>query len=113
MSDRLYLLQRHGVITKFVARQPIQLTESDLLDQFPDIPDDCDDIVAWLNENKPAALTEFFDQLAEDGYLDTVEDPKGKAYEQWDKVATIMEDDGNAWRYCFDPVPIDALIDEQ
>ena len=99
MSERYYLIERHGVITKFVAQQPVQLSETELRKHFK-IPDDCDNVVQYLNEHQSWELTNFFDQFSD---LDVEEDPKGKAYVEWDSEATIVEDDGEMWRYCFSP----------
>lgn len=107
MSDRLFLLERHGQITKFVARQPFQLTEQQLRDKFPSIPADEKDIVAYLNKHCSKQLTSFFEELEDDYELDAIEDPKGKADPEWDDCASIQEDDGDSWRYCFDPVEVE------
>lgn len=108
-ASKTYLITKTGLITKWIARQPLLIDEVSLQKIFPNLPSDEEKREKFLAEKRDV-LDQMFDAVAsyfdEGDPLETHEDPKGKASPDWEKAEATL-DDGESYRYFCQPCPVD------
>ncbi len=111
-----YLITSKGQFVQSAVRQPVLITEETLRAIFPEVPTEEGDVLSFLKAQAPQALAgvaQFLtDSVDWDGGLETVFDPKGKAWPEWEP-SEVCEDDGDAYRWLFEPaeVTVSDLVD--